>query len=333
MAYRVSTESRGGRTVYHLHDDATGASASVLPAFGFNLFSLRLPAAGQVREVLQAAHDFADNPRDPARHGTPILFPYPNRVRGGRYSFGGKDYKLPIALGPNAIHGFAMNVPWDVVEHAAGPDDAYIEGRYQVSRNSPEMAPLWPTDGVLEVRYGLSGRRLTMAVTVSNPTAEEFPYGFGIHPYFRLPIVPGGDSSQTLVVLPAAKYWALDQFLPTGEVRPVDDRLDFRKGQPRKGLKLDDVLTGLDFEGDHGVCRLVDRALKAEFRLGFDRNIRELVAYTPPVDGVIAVEPYTQTTDALNLQARGIDAGLRRLGHDQRDTLEITMETADLPGA
>lgn len=55
MAYRVNTESHGDRTVYTLHDDATGASAAVLPSFGFNLFSLKLPAAGAVREVLATA--------------------------------------------------------------------------------------------------------------------------------------------------------------------------------------------------------------------------------------------------------------------------------------
>jgi aldose 1-epimerase len=332
MAYRVNTESRGGRTVYTLHDDATGASAAILPSFGFNLFSLKLPAAGQVREVLQTASDFAENPREPARHGTPILFPYPNRVRGGRYRFRDKEYQLPVTLGPNAIHGFAMNVPWDVVEHKADAHEAFIVGRYQISKDSPEMRPLWPADGVLQVRYGLAGRRLSMTISVTNPTAEELPYGFGIHPYFRLPLVPGGDPAQTRVVLPAARYWVLSEFLPTGEVRPVDDRLDFRKGQPRKGLKLDDVLTGLIFEGDRATCRLIDQALRAEFRLGFDRNFRELVAYTPPVEGVIAIEPYTQTTDAINLAARGIDAGLRRLGHNQQDTLSIVMETADESG-
>jgi aldose 1-epimerase len=166
-----------------------------------------------------------------------------------------------------------------------------------------------------------------MTITVTNPTANELPYGFGIHPYFRLPIVPGGDPGQTLVVLPAARYWVLSEFLPTGETRPVDDRLDFRKGQPRKGLKLDDVLTGLAFEGDLAACRLIDLGLPAEFRLSFDRSFRELVAFTPSVEGIIAVEPYTQTTDAINLDAQKIDAGLRRLGHDQRDTLTIIMET------
>ena len=48
------------------------------------------------------------------------------------------------------------------------------------------------------------------------------------------------------------------------------------------GLKLDDVLTGLAFEGDRCTCRLVDEALGAEFRLGFDRHFRELVVFTPP---------------------------------------------------
>ena len=32
-----------------------------------------------------------------------------------------------------------------------------------------------------------------MNVTVSNPGADDLPYGFGIHPYFRLPFAPGGD--------------------------------------------------------------------------------------------------------------------------------------------
>lgn len=327
MTYRINTEPHGDRTVYTLHDDATGAMAAVLPSFGFNLFSLKLPMAGQAREVLQSAPDFADRPSHPARNGIPILFPYPNRVRGGRYRFRGKDYQLPTTNGPNAIHGFALNVPWDVIEHAAGAEGASIVGRYQISKDSPAMRPLWPTDGVLEVRYALAGRRLSMTITVTNPTAEEFPYGFGIHPYFRLPIAPGGDPARTSVVLPAAKSWVLDEFLPTGETRDVDDRLDFRKGQPRKGLKLDDVLTGLSYEGDRGVCRLIDEALNAEFRLGFDRHFRELVAFTPAAEGVIAIEPYTQTTDAINLDARGIDAGLRRLGHDQHETMTIVMET------
>ena len=304
MAFRIETQDRGGRTIYSLHDDSTGASAAILPSYGFNLFDLRLPLAGMVRPVLVAAADFADQPSHPARSGTPILFPFPNRIRDGQFTFRGRSFVLPATNGPNAIHGFAMEAAWDVVEHKALSDQAFLVGRYQISRQSTKALPRWPTDAVLEVRYSLSGRALSMDVTISNPTADDLPYGFGIHPYFRLPFPPGGDPEKTQVILPATRYWVLKDSLPTGAIQPVDRRLDFRAGQAMKGLKLDDVLTGLEFTGGRGVARLVDKDKRAEFHLTFDDGFRELVVYTPSNQpDVLAVEPYTQTTDAINLYA------------------------------
>jgi aldose 1-epimerase len=77
---------------------------------------------------------------------------------------------------------------------------------------------------------------------------------------------------------------------------------------------------------------LVDESLGAEFRIGFDAiPFREVVVFTPPyADDVIAIEPYTQTTDAINLQQRGVDAGLRIMKPGQQESLRILMETADL---
>ncbi len=329
MAFRTTVERlANGRDVVKLIDDTSGSSASILPSYGFNLFDLRLPINGKPTPILAAAADFADAPSHAGRNGTPILFPYPNRVRGGKYSFSGADYQLPINNGPNAIHGFALDAKWTLAEHGAGTDGAFAVGRYHLASDTPDKRPLWPTDAMLEVRYALAGRVLTMTITVSNPTDRDLPYGFGIHPYFRVPFAPGGDPAETSVVLPVSKYWVLDGFLPTGEIKDVDARLDFRKGQPRKGLNLDDVLTDIKFVGDRCVCRLVDTAKKAEFRLGFDKTFRELVVYTPPSDpDVISLEPYTQTTDAINLQTQGKDAGLRVLKHGQSDTMVITMET------
>ncbi len=309
-------------------DGSGGASASILPSYGFNLFDLRLPAAGEVRRIIVASDDFADNPKLPGRNGTPILFPFPNRIKGGAYRFGGEDYQVPLEGKVHAIHGFAIDAAWDVIESGATADEAFVVGRYHLAAQSPGMRAHWPTDAILTVRHGLSARKLTMTITVSNPTEVDLPYGFGIHPYFRLPL-GGKDLARTRVILPASGTWPLEGYLPTGEVKPVDARLDFRRGQPMAGLKLDDVLTGIAFEGDRATCRLVDEALGAEVRLGFDRHFRELVVFTPPFDDtLIAVEPYTQATDAINLQARGVDAGLRVLEHGQSETMTITIETA-----
>ncbi len=329
MTYRVSQETVGGRTVCHLHDDATGASASVLPSFGFNLFDLRLPVAGQVRPIVVAEPGWAANPGRAGRNGTPVLFPFPNRIRDARYVFEGKQYQLVANKPPNAIHGFAIEANWEVVSHQADDSGASITGRFQISRNRPEDLARWPADAILEMRYTLAGQRLRLDVSVTNPSNTLLPWGFGIHPYFRLPFDPDGDRARTRIILPASQYWVLQDSLPTGERRPVDDRLDFRQGKPIDGLDVDDVLTGLLFEGEQGTCRLVDDALGAEFRLGFDRTIRELVVFTPPVGGgVIAVEPYTQTTDAIHLQTIGIEAGLRILPAGGSDSLLIFMETS-----
>ena len=333
MAYHTSVEKLpGGREVVKLLDDMTGASASILPSYGFNLFDLQLPVVGKTTPIIATAPDWANTPKNPGGNGTPILFPFPNRIRGAKFSFGGKAYSLKANNGPNAIHGFAYDAPWDLIDYGQDGTGAYALGRFHLASHAPDGRDRWPTDAILQVRYSLAGRKLTMTTTVSNPSDRDLPYGFGIHPYFRLPFPPGGDPAKTRVVVPASKLWVLDQFLPTGKIKEVDARLDFREGQPRQGLKLDDVLTGLTFRGDLCSCRLVDLVADTEFRLSFDKSFREVVMYTPPsAADVIAIEPYTQTTDAINLQAKGVDAGLRVLKHGGSDTMVITMETADAP--
>ena len=150
----------------------------------------------RVRPVLNAAPDWADQPRSHGGNGTPILFPFPNRIRGAQYTFEGKEYQLEANNGANAIHGFAIQAPWDVVEHRVRDAGATIIGLYQISRQSPDQLKQWPADATLQIQYTLAGRKLSMEVTVTNPTANPLPYGFGIHPYFRMPFEAGRRCEQ-----------------------------------------------------------------------------------------------------------------------------------------
>ncbi len=329
MNTRVDRTEHNGRTIYTLVDAASGASAAVSPSYGFNLFDLRLPAQREVRRVIVAADDFAANPSRPGRNGIPILFPFPNRIRDGRYSFEGRDYELFIEPGKaHAIHGFAIAASWDVVDSGATDKyGAFLVGRFQISKNAPDRLDSWPADAVLTVRYALAGRRLDMTITVANPADRNLPFGFGIHPYFRLPFVAGTPQAGRLI-LPAAEMWVLDASLPTGVRVPVEPRVDFRGGGSTAGRHLDDVLTGLSFDEDRCICRLVDDDLRCETVLSFDQTFRDLVVFVPPQDNtLVAVEPYTQTTDAINLDARGIDAGLHVLKPGESVTMRIAVET------
>ena len=95
MSFRIETRDHGGRTVYFLHDDATGASASVLPSYGFNLFDLRLPLAGSVRPVLVRVARLRGQSCTPRRkrHSDTVSVPQPDSRRALRF----RRENLPVA--------------------------------------------------------------------------------------------------------------------------------------------------------------------------------------------------------------------------------------------
>ena len=54
-----------------------------------------------------------------------------------------------------------------------------------------------------------------------------------------------------------------------------------------------------------------------------DARFRELVVYTPPGRDTICFEPYTCPTDAINLEARGIPAGVVVLAPQETFTAAV----------
>jgi aldose 1-epimerase len=139
------------------------------------------------------------------------------------------------------------------------------------------------------------------------------PFGLGYHPYFRVPPVPNTSTADCTLEVPAASYWELESFLPTGERRPVSGGRDLMSPRRFPELALDDVLT--DLRGPVGgdelrLCGVLRQpSMKVEMRLSASPAFRELVLYTPGHRQAICLEPYTCTTDAVNLQQRGVDAG------------------------
>ena len=136
------------------------------------------------------------------------------------------------------------------------------------------------------------------------------------------PFSPDGQPEQTRVIVPASRFWVLQDFLPTGEVRPVDARLDFRTGQPRSGLKLDDVLTDLEYK---------DRALHLpavdlEQEVGVPARIRPrlprtCLVYSPIASGCHLPGAIHADDRRDQPSGQGNSAGLRVLEHGAQDTL------------
>jgi aldose 1-epimerase len=132
------------------------------------------------------------------------------------------------------------------------------------------------------------------------------------------------------VLVPASQLWELEEYLPTGRKLPVPEPFDLRRGPALAGLKLDHVFTGLSFS--QGWCRalVTDSEAQVQLELRAGELFREMVVYTPPARGSICLEPYTCVTDAINLQPRGVDAGLRVLEPGQSAEGTMVLEVSGL---
>jgi aldose 1-epimerase len=231
-------------------------------------------------------------------------------LEGTRFDYDGKTYTLNAADGRgNAIHGFVLDRPWQVVEHSS----RRIVGRFQASEVDPDILNRWPSDWVLEVEYTIGGNRLASRATVMNAGDVRLPFGFGSHGYFRVPFGGAGSADGYRVTVPAASYFELVDMLPTGRILPAKDNRALASGLAFAEAQLDDVFTGLDFAD--GVCRTTidDTFGGRQLTVEFDEACRHCVVYNPPHREAICIEPYTCVPDAYRLSCHAIDTGLRVL--------------------
>jgi aldose 1-epimerase len=323
MSFQVRTEQRpaaGGLdgTVYVLESGA-GDVAELWPALGCNCFRWQATWEGRPLELLYATPDLFADPR-PTRVGVPVLFPFPNRIRDGRFTWQGKEYRLPPndPAKKNAIHGFACRRPWRVLDRGTQAEGAWLTAEFSGSKDAPETLDLWPADYRIRLTVRLGSRRLRFEALVDNPAAVPLPFGLGYHPYFRVPLTPGGDAGQCLIEVNADTYWELHENLPTGRRLPADAAHNLTVPRPYPDLQLDDLLRANEPANVSDALRplghLRQQPEGVALRVSAGPAFREVVVFTPPHRKAFCLEPYTCLTDALNLQPRGVDAGLHVLG-------------------
>ena len=289
-----------------------GDRAEIRPAAGFNCLRWQTRVNGEWADLLEVAPDWETNPV-PTRSGHPVLFPFPNRLRRGRFHFAGRDTQLPLteSSGTHAIHGFAPRTPWRVVDVRAGPDSASVTGELQLSQDVPGGLDLWPADFILRLTYTLSPGKLVASAEVVNPDTKPLPFGLGFHPYFKLPDRPGLPADGMTLKADTAELWVAEESIATGELVAVPADADFRAPSTIGGRVLDQLTKRSD--GAEGFLASLTSPGGGVLTVEADADFRELLLFTPPHRRAVAVEPYTCTSDAANLWTRGVDAGWRVL--------------------
>lgn len=303
-----------------IRDETTGSQVMIAQERGLNCFQFLAHIDGQSVDVIASSPGFETGAGSASHYGIPILFPFPNRIRDGRFRWEGREYQLPLSPGhPNTLHGFCLDRPWRVVDQQQDS----VTGRFQLSVDAPELVESWPSDFIIDVRYSVRGTSLVMDVTITNPDSVPLPWGFGTHAYFQLPLGEGGRVEDCIIQAPAHREWVLDDCLPRGDIREVHAATDLREGISLADRKLDNVLTDLRTDGEIIETSVTDPHTGLRMIQSFPRDFRELVVFTPPWADAVCMEPYTCVTDAINLQQQGIDAGWRTLAPGERFDTQI----------
>lgn len=226
-----------------------------------------------------------------------LLMPWPNRVRDGKYAFGGHDLQLPLTepTRHNASHGLVRWVAWTPAEHS--DDSASLTYRLMAQTG-------WPWTFDVRVTYSLTGEGLSVTQSATNLAAEPAPYAAGAHPY--LAVGPGPVDGLELTFPATRRYLTDAQLIPTGAESTEGTVLDFRDGRRLGGTVLDDCFTDLERDSDgRATTTLRDPHTGEGVALWVDEAWTCLQLFT--ADGVpgtarrsLAVEPMTAPPDALN---------------------------------
>jgi aldose 1-epimerase len=314
--YEARTAEREGETIYELRDGRTGAFAHVWPAFGNNCIAARLPSpGGGLVEALLAPETLAQVREQPSWWGVPLLFPWPGRVPEGRYRVGGEEYRLPeLNQAGAAIHGFVKTRAWRVEMFEAWESAGFFRASFS-SDEHPETLEGFPFPYYLAVTYRLDNDGLHIVVEVANRGKGPLPFGFGAHPYFRLPLGDGGDPQQCTIRVPAAQCWTLSRLGSLGGreqvtrddvTEPVPAELDLREGQALAGRHFDHVYTDLDVGAGRVEFAVADSASGLESVLQASPHFPTLVVYTPPGRPGVCFEPWTCPPNGFNVLAAGV---------------------------
>ncbi|MDA4123708.1 MAG: aldose 1-epimerase [Thaumarchaeota archaeon] len=206
-----------------------------------------------------------------AHGGIAVLVPYAGRIRGGRYTFEGRRFTLPVAQDGHAIHGFAKDARWKLVGEKTG----------SVTLGSRLRSSEYPSVLDAQITYSVRSESFSTACFVTNVGPRSCPFEAGFHPYFlarNWRIVTTGRTY---------RYRLVDTYFPTGERTP---------------FSFEDVGPGTSLDDSFRVSGPIRLETEGHTLVMTRRRMPYLIVYNgKSAEGKsVAVEPYSGLEDAYN---------------------------------
>jgi aldose 1-epimerase len=271
----------------HTIANELGDAFMVVPAFGANLLDLQFGGISVI-EGFKTPEELVEI----AWGKSIILFPFPNRLRDGRYIHEGKIYQFPInnADTGNAIHGFSNKVKMDV----ANVETNENEGKLTCTYTHDGSHEGYPFRFSFNITFILRGSNLDIDMSITNEDSTTIPVGLGWHPYFRL----SEKSDDTFLQMPDCQLVEIDErMIPTGAKSDFTDFNTLTQIQDSfldNGFYIKNQTQNAEVILSSSVGTLTYWQETGAGKWNF------VQVFTPPHRMSIAVEPMTCNVDAFN---------------------------------
>jgi aldose 1-epimerase len=271
----------------HTLRNQQGDSLSIVPAFGANLLNLHF----NYTSILDGYHTPEELVENKWSKNI-ILFPFPNRLRDGKYQHGGETYQFDInnVTTNNAIHGFSKNVDMQVTKTKVRDDCAAITCEYK--HKGTHKA--YPFRFTFKITFILRGGALDIEMKFINTDTVNIPVGLGWHPYFRIT----EKSDDTCLQMPHSELIEIDErMLPTGKKTP------FSAFDTLTKIGTTTLDSGFYIPNQTENAEVILQSNKGTLTYWQETGAAKwnfVQVFTPPHRQSIAIEPMTCNIDAFN---------------------------------
>jgi aldose 1-epimerase len=272
------------------------------PSVGGAISAFEWTDANGARPILRKCHSPLEKVLDA---GCFPLVPFSNRIRGGRFSFRGREVALrPNMTGdPSPLHGQGWLSQWTVERE--DKTSTILAFRHEAGE--------WPWAYEARQHFALDERGLSIRLTCRNASDDPMPCGLGQHPYFHC-------GSETQIDTKVDCAWTIDDHVLPVEKVPAAGRYDLRE-RLVCGQDLDN-----GFGGWGGEARMTDAGWPYALRLR-SPQAKFFQLYSPPEGGIFVAEPVSHANAALNApESEWGELGMMVLGPGEEMSLDMRLE-------
>ena len=214
----LKKEDIGGITQLTIFNDKNGEYIKVIPEVGGMLNGIGLSKKGITYELLSNCEDYKSVLKEGlSEYKGSKLFPFPNRINDGAYTFLNDNYQLDKnhSAEGHAIHGLVYNSKFEV-DSFKNTSDGVLTLKY----NSTGKEEGYPFLYELTMQYILSEEGFKCITTVENKDNKIIPVADGWHPYYST----GSAIDELLIKIPSSDYIELDEnMIPTDKIKSNDN--------------------------------------------------------------------------------------------------------------